>query len=96
MNGYGADYGFVNDPTFNAFYPAAMAATDVTQIQQIVANANLEVAQQHFALSIVSPNLYAFVQPWLKGYNGQNASSSGGAGYTGFYMARYWVDQSAK
>ena len=96
MYGYGADYGFVNDPAFNAAYPAALAATDVSQMQQIVANANLEVAQQHFALSIVSPNLYAFVQPWLKGYAGQNASASGGASYSGFYMARYWIDQSAK
>jgi len=84
--GYGGDYSLVSDPTFDAFYPAAIAATDVPTIKNIVAQANLYVAQQHFGVSLVSPNFYSFVQPWLKGYNGQN-----GAWQSGFYMARYWV-----
>ncbi|MGP8078993.1 MAG: ABC transporter substrate-binding protein [Dehalococcoidales bacterium] len=84
--GYGGDYSLVSDPTFDAFYPAAIAATDITTIKQIVANANLYVAQQHFGVSSVSPNFYSFVQPWLKGYNGQNGSAS-----SGFYLSRFWV-----
>jgi len=84
--GYGGDYSLVSDPTFDAFYPAAIAATDVPTIKNIVAQANLYVAQQHFGVSLVSPNFYSFVQPWLKGYNGQNGSAQ-----SGFYMARFWV-----
>jgi len=64
---YGGDYSLVSDPTFDAYYPAAVAATDITQIKSIVSQANLYVAQQHFGVSIVSPNFYSFVQPWLKG-----------------------------
>jgi peptide/nickel transport system substrate-binding protein len=84
--GYGGDYSIVSDPVFDAFYPAAVAATDITAIKQIVANANLYVAQQHFGVSSVSPNFYSFVQPWLKGYNGQNGSAS-----SGVYLSRFWV-----
>ena len=90
MTGYSGNYSLVSDPTFDAFYPAAIAATDITTIKQIVAQANLYVAEQHFAVSSVSPNLYSFVQPWLKGYNGQNGSPS-----SGFYLARFWINQSA-
>jgi peptide/nickel transport system substrate-binding protein len=84
--GYGGDYSLVSDPTFDAYYPAAVAATDITQIKSIVAQANLYVAQQHFGVSIVSPNFYSFVQPWLKGYNGENGAAS-----SGFYLSRFWV-----
>jgi peptide/nickel transport system substrate-binding protein len=90
-SGYSGDYSLVNDPTFDAFYPTAIAATNVATIKQIVAQANLYVAEQHFAISIVCPNLYAFVQPWLKGYNGQNGSTS-----SGFYLSRFWIDQLTK
>ena len=84
--GYGGDYSLVSDPTFDAYYPAAVAATDITQIKSIVSQANLYVAQQHFGVSIVSPNFYSFVQPWLKGYNGENGAAS-----SGFYLSRFWV-----
>jgi peptide/nickel transport system substrate-binding protein len=84
--GYGGDYSLVSDPTFDAYYPAAVAATDITQIKSIVAQANLYVAQQHFGVSSVSPNFYSFVQPWLKGYNGENGAAS-----SGFYLSRFWV-----
>ena len=84
--GYGGDYSLVSDPTFDAYYPAAVAATDINQIKSIVAQANLYAAQQHFGVSIVSPNFYSFVQPWLKGYNGENGAAS-----SGFYLSRFWV-----
>jgi peptide/nickel transport system substrate-binding protein len=89
----------VNDPGFNAFYDKAMAASSVAQWHQILADANLYVAQQHFTISLLEPNVYCFVQPWLKGYNGQLGSISGGSGGTlfmGFYGARFWIDQKLK
>ena len=84
--GFGGNYSLVSDPTYDTYYPAAVAATDINQIKSIVAQANLYAAQQHFGVSIVSPNFYSFVQPWLKGYNGENGAAS-----SGFYLSRFWV-----
>ena len=59
MTGYSGNYSLISDPTFDAFYPAAIAATDITTIKQIVAQANLYVAEQHFAVS------HLFTEPLL-------------------------------
>jgi len=80
----------ISDPVFDAFYPAAMAATDLATIKKILSDANLYVAQQHFATSLLTPALYNFVQPWYVGYNAQ--SGAGG----GFYLARFWINQTLK
>jgi len=90
MTGFGGNYGLVSDPVFDTYYPAAMAATDLTTIKKILSDANLHVAQQHYAVSLVLQNNYNFVQPWLVGYNAQ----SGWVG--GFYLARFWVNQTLK
>jgi len=89
----------VNDPGFNALYNKAMTATSVEQWHQILSDANLYVAEKHFTISLLEPNVYCFIQPWLKGYNGQLGSISGGSGGTlfmGFYGARFWIDQNLK
>ena len=91
MSGYPADFGLVNDPTINAYYPTAVASTSLSAIQQIVQNANEYIAQNVYALSLVAPVQYSFVEPQLKGYNGQNGAISSG---WGFYLARYWLTQS--
>ena len=91
--GYPADFGMVSDPAFDAFYPAAMAATSVDGIKQIVHDANKMVAEQHYALSLLQPNLFSLYQPWLKGYNAQNNAIGTIAG---FYLSRFWVDGSVK
>jgi ABC-type transport system substrate-binding protein len=91
--GYPADFGMVSDPVFDAFYVNAMAATSVDAIKKIVHDANKMVAEQHYAISLLQPNLFSFYQPWLKGYNGQdNALKS----VAGFYLSRYWIDGSVK
>jgi len=90
MWGYPADFGLVNDPIVNAYYPTAVADTNVADIQKIVQNANEYIAQQVYALSLVAPVGYSFVQPQLKAYNGQNGAISSG---WGFYLARYWMTQ---
>jgi peptide/nickel transport system substrate-binding protein len=91
QTGFGADYGCVSDPTFDAFYPAAMAATDVTAIKKIVRDANEYVARQHFGESLLLPNTFSFCQPWLKGFNAQYGATS-----FGFYLGRFWIDQKLK
>jgi peptide/nickel transport system substrate-binding protein len=99
MTGFGANYNMANDPVYDAFYPAAMAATKVDDIKKIVKDTNKEVAQQHFCISLLQPMLYSVSQPWLKGYNGQNGSiygASNGPIYLSFYGARFWIDQNIK
>ena len=91
--GYPADFGVVSDPIFDAYYPAAMAATSVDGIKQIVHDANKTVAEQHYALSLLQPNLFSFYQPWINGYNGQNNALGT---IDGFYLSRFWVDGSVK
>jgi peptide/nickel transport system substrate-binding protein len=91
MTGFGGNYGKISDPVFDAFYPAGQAATDITAIKKVVSDANEWVARQHVGVSIVLPNTYSFVQPWLKGYNAQN-----GAVTSGFYLSRFWIDQTLK
>jgi hypothetical protein len=88
----------VSDPTFDAFYPKAMAATSVDGVKQVVRDANEYVARQHFDISLLQENYFGLSQPWLKGYNAQMDSISASAGPTllFFYDARFWIDQSLK
>jgi peptide/nickel transport system substrate-binding protein len=97
--GYVLNFEMINDPVFNAFQTNAMAATSVDAMKKVVKDANLYVARQHFAISLVQPNSFALCQPWLKGFNDQYGAVSGtgtGPAYLGFYAARYWVDQNMK
>ena len=91
--GYPADFGLVNDPIINAYYPTAVADTNLADIQTIVQNANEYIAQNVYALSLVAPVDFSFVQPQLKGYNGQDGAISSGDGW-GFYLARYWMTKN--
>jgi ABC-type transport system substrate-binding protein len=86
----------VNDPTFNAFYTQALAATTTAQVMSIVTAANEYVAQQHFVISLLQPYQYALAQPWLGGFNDQYASISGYFGplLLDEYGARFWINQS--
>jgi len=89
----------VSDPKYDAFVTQALAATSVDQVKQILLSENTYVAQQHYMISLLQPNLFNFTQPWVHGYTGQLQSvpMNGGSGAcTGFYAARFWVDQNLK
>jgi ABC-type transport system substrate-binding protein len=92
------DYIMVSDPVFDSFYPAAMAATSVDAVKQILIDADKNFTQNHYVISLLHPNLFALYQPWFKGYSGQYSSISGGSGalMIGFYTARFWIDQRLK
>ena len=96
MNGFGGNFSHVNDTVFNGFYPAALAATTIDQVKQIVIQANKRVAEQHFAISLVQPSTFGFTQPWFKGYSGQFGSLGAGGNYLCFYLGRFWVDTELK
>jgi ABC-type transport system substrate-binding protein len=86
--GYSANYIMVNDPVFSAFYPQAMAATTVDGVKQAMRQANMYVAQQHFAISLTQQSIYNLIQPWIKGNAGVNA--------LGNFSNGIWIDQSIK
>jgi peptide/nickel transport system substrate-binding protein len=87
------NYEMWSDPVFNAFYPAAMAATTVDGMKQVVKDACLYVAQKHILISLVTPNNYTLYQPWLHGYSGQNTAF---VTSLNLYGARFWIDQKLK
>ena len=88
----------VNDPIFEAFYPQALAYTNVSDIKQVLIAANKYVAQQHFDLCLLQPLQPALAQPWVISFSGAKALAGGAAGITelGFYCSRYWLDQNLK
>ena len=99
MTGSSYNYLIVSDPVYDAFYPKAMAANTDTAVVQALRDANEEVARQHFAISLLSPNIFSLCQPWLKGFNAQTQSTfttNGTPGLLSFYGARFWIDQKLK
>ena len=67
--GASTDYQMVSDLTFDDFHAKAMGSTSLDEIKKKVRDANEYVMRQHFTISLLQPNLFAFYQPWLKGYN---------------------------
>jgi peptide/nickel transport system substrate-binding protein len=97
--GDATNFPMVSDPVFDGFYNEVLVANNIDGVKQALRDANEYVARQHFTISLLQPNLFAFSQPWLKGYNGQYSSVSTGSGgplYPGFYAARFWIDSNLK
>ena len=93
-----ANYMNVNDPVWTGALNQAYAATTVDQVKQVLTNADKEVAQQHYVISLLQPPAYSLCQPWLKGFNAQYGATwgYGGVQLLWYYDARYWVDQNLK
>jgi peptide/nickel transport system substrate-binding protein len=96
VKGFFANYQMTSDPKIDADATAALHATTVDEMKAALTDANKEVAQGHFIISLLQPNIYAFCQKWVKGYNGQMGSLSHNGGPSGFYQARFWIDSSLK
>jgi peptide/nickel transport system substrate-binding protein len=97
--GYAANHMHVSDPVFDAFYPRATAASDETELKQVLKEANEHVARSHYAVSLLIPVQYSLCQPWLKGYHAQGHSvwmGTGGPSMLGFFTSRFWIDQKLK
>ena len=89
-----ANVQMVSDPKIDATYARAVNATSGADFKQAVYDMNYYVAQQHYAISLSTPNFFCFVQPWLHGYNGQAFAADFTVGaplYGGFYLSRFWV-----
>ena len=99
QTGSSSNYLGISDPVFDAFYPKALAATNIDDIKQVVKDANLYVTQQHWLVSLLQPVGFAFCQPWIKGFTNQiGAVGNGSSGpfLVGFYCSRFWIDQNVK
>jgi len=79
-----------SDPVYNAFYPAALAATTVDGVKQVVRNANIYVANNIPEICTPTANSFVFYQPWLMAFGG----STGGNGME--YGAREWINLDLK
>jgi len=95
VTGFFANYTMTSDPEIDADAAQALAATTVAGLQSALTDANKEVAQQHYVISLLTTNTYSFCQPWIKGYNGQCFALGSQPGEpNGFYQARFWIDPS--
>jgi hypothetical protein len=94
-----ANTGLVSDPKVDAIYARAVNATSGPDFKQAIYDMNYYVAQQHFSIVLTTPNTTALAQPWLIGYNGQAFAADfvvGAPLYGGFYLSRFWVNQTLK
>jgi peptide/nickel transport system substrate-binding protein len=94
-----SDWLMVSDPTWESFYPQALAATSTDAIKKLLRDANEYELRQHWEISLLQPSVFALTQPWLKGYYGQNLSISGGNSapmLASFFLSRFWVDGTLK
>jgi len=92
--GKAGNYAMTADPTFDAFYTQAMAATTVDQVKQIIKDANEYAAEKHWVISLLQPPQYILCQPWLKGYSGQIIAPATSPVLFFFYGSRFWIDKN--
>jgi len=88
----------VSDPKIDGWYAAAISATSVAQIKQIVNAENQYIVQQNFLLSLVQPNVFFLCQPWVVGFNGQYGATCDSVGplLGAEYYSRFWINPSAE
>jgi len=86
------------DQAYDDFYAKAVATTSVDEVKKIVRDQDEYWLRQHATISLLQPMTFTFVQPWLKGHDGQYGATYGswGPSYLFFYPARFWIDQNAK
>jgi hypothetical protein len=76
----------------------AIAAQSVAQVQQLLHDCNLYVAQNHFAISLAQPSTFNMVQPWIMGAVGNNTLGDAvvGAGFGDGAPLAVWINTSLK
>ena len=96
--GYQTNYILVNDPVMTNFNNQAIAAQSVAAVQQLLHDANLYVAQNHFAISLAQPSTFNMVQPWIGGAVGANTLGDAvtGAGFGDGSPIAVWINQALK
>ena len=94
--GYQTNYIMVNDPNMINFNNEAIAAQSIAAVQQLLHDANLYVAQQHFAISLAQPSTFNMVQPWIMGNPGANTLGDAitGAGFGDGVPIGVWIDST--
>jgi hypothetical protein len=80
------------------FNSEAIAAQSISAVQTLLQQANLYVAQQHFAISLAQPSIFDMVQPWVGGNPGTNSLGDAvtGAGFGDGVPLAVWIDQNLK
>jgi len=86
----------VSDPKIDAWYAQAETASTAAQVQQIVHDETLYVAQQFFALSVSDPYQFILRQPWIGGAYGKSGGTSVQNQDMGSYFYGDWINQTIK
>jgi ABC-type transport system substrate-binding protein len=94
--GSSTNYTLVSDPKIDAWYTQAQGATTVDQVQQILHDESLYVAQQFYAVNISDPYQFLLRQPWMKGVSGDSGGLAVENMELGPYLYGDWIDQSVK
>jgi len=80
----------VNDPVYDKMVNAVNTSIDLAAQKVLIQNCD-QYADENFMVVIMPTTLiFAAIQPWLKGYDGQYQS------YYNYYAARCWIDQPLK
>jgi peptide/nickel transport system substrate-binding protein len=98
QTGYAGNYSMFSDATYDSCYARAIAATSTDAFKQILLDENIDLARKHVGISLLTPKYFAFIQPWFKGYNGQDGALTRSASdwFFGFYTSRFWIDVNIK
>jgi len=84
--------GGVEDPAYDAFVDQFFAATTEADCQKIFKAASRYAIEQHYTLQLGTTKTPQAIQPWVKGWRGEN--------FWGWpqwaYYQRMWIDSSLK
>ena len=81
------------DPTMDALHDAFLAATTIDERKRILIEFDQYIIAQHFTTWGPKVPQTQAVQPWVKGFNGENTLAPGGRHLT---MVPLWIDQDLK
>jgi peptide/nickel transport system substrate-binding protein len=85
------NYTYNNDPIYDQFYDKFAASLDVEEQRLLTIQANDRIISQHWSLHVLPTVTYNIYQPWFNGYSGEELNYN-----SGFYVARFWIDQNMK
>ena len=83
----------IDDRTFDELLVKATASTDREEITNYVRQADLRFSEMQWNLFLPVVPAFAFIQPWLHGYNGEYAM---GGGTHFLQYSRSWIDHEFK
>ena len=89
----GPSYPSVSDAQFDAWYEAAIAATDVEEQKKLVSQMDMHIIEQQWVIWGPAAQQFSVSWPWVMGYNGEGISGGGTTHHIWQYL---WIDSEMK